>query len=139
MNENGWVPREMILGAEAVARVPAEFLVQSDDVANPPMFFYLIEKFLDNSNVSQHTGSGRCNDLFSVYGPTCKSHKAFVSEAEEVVHLAADIPSGTAERHDAVAGTQLHDESGAESKNSAKWFGRLPTGIASKQRGVALP
>lgn len=52
MNSNGWIPREMILGAEAEAKVPAEFLVQSEDVANPPMFFYLIEKFLDNSNVS---------------------------------------------------------------------------------------
>ncbi|KAH7729303.1 mannosyl oligosaccharide glucosidase [Aphelenchoides avenae] len=57
MNSNGWIPREMILGAEAEAKVPAEFLVQSDDVANPPMFFYLIEKFLDNSNfMVQHAG-----------------------------------------------------------------------------------
>lgn len=58
MNIEGWIPREMILGAEAEAKVPAEFLVQSglfrsyysifsvllDLVANPPVFFYLMDK-----------------------------------------------------------------------------------------------
>lgn len=51
MNYEGWIPREMILDKEARARVPAEFLVQSDAIANPPMFFYLIEKFLNDSEV----------------------------------------------------------------------------------------
>ncbi|CAD5226415.1 unnamed protein product [Bursaphelenchus xylophilus] len=55
MNSEGWIPREMILGAEAETKVPAEFLVQSDDVANPPVFFYLLEKFVHNSKlISQY-------------------------------------------------------------------------------------
>lgn len=48
MNIDGWIPREMILGEEAQAKVPDEFLVQSTSVANPPMFFYVLEKFVRN-------------------------------------------------------------------------------------------
>ncbi|KAL3110186.1 hypothetical protein niasHT_015789 [Heterodera trifolii] len=51
MNFDGWMPREMILGSEAQAKVPSEFLVQSPSVANPPMFFLVLEKFLRDSAV----------------------------------------------------------------------------------------
>ncbi|TKR76002.1 hypothetical protein L596_017213 [Steinernema carpocapsae] len=50
MNIDGWIPREMILGSEAELRVPAEFVVQRDSVANPPMFFYLMNNFLDDAD-----------------------------------------------------------------------------------------
>lgn len=53
MNIEGWIPREMILGREAEAKVPAEFLVQSDHVANPPVFFYLMDKFTQHPEVNQ--------------------------------------------------------------------------------------
>ena len=39
LNSQGWVPREQILGAEARARVPPEFVVQHPSHANPPSLF----------------------------------------------------------------------------------------------------
>ncbi|CAL8078332.1 unnamed protein product [Orchesella dallaii] len=51
MNTEGWIPREQILGEEALSRVPEEFVVQRNDVANPPTLIMalldLIERHRD--------------------------------------------------------------------------------------------
>ncbi|XP_046386309.1 mannosyl-oligosaccharide glucosidase [Ischnura elegans] len=48
MNVMGWIPREQILGSEALAKVPEEFVVQNSAVANPPTFFLTIQYILSN-------------------------------------------------------------------------------------------
>ena len=43
MNIEGWIPREQILGDEARTKVPAEFVVQHNQKANPPALFLPIK------------------------------------------------------------------------------------------------
>ncbi|VDK35135.1 unnamed protein product [Taenia asiatica] len=47
LNMEGWIPREQILGWEARANVPPEFVIQSTTTANPPALVLAIEDMLD--------------------------------------------------------------------------------------------
>lgn len=46
MDEDGWIPREMILGEEARSKVPEEFQVQYPHFANPPTLFFVIDTYI---------------------------------------------------------------------------------------------
>ncbi|XP_060809205.1 mannosyl-oligosaccharide glucosidase isoform X3 [Amyelois transitella] len=46
INVEGWIPREQILGAEALARVPKEFVVQNNAAANPPMLLLQLARLV---------------------------------------------------------------------------------------------
>ncbi|CAG9574147.1 unnamed protein product [Danaus chrysippus] len=46
INVEGWIPREQILGAEALARVPKEFVVQHNSAANPPMLLLSLARLV---------------------------------------------------------------------------------------------
>ncbi|CAO3659074.1 unnamed protein product [Umbelopsis vinacea] len=47
IDENGWVAREQILGAEARSKVPTEFQTQFPHYANPPTLLLAVQKFVD--------------------------------------------------------------------------------------------
>lgn len=47
MNIEGWIPREQILGLEALAKVPEEFVTQRNSNANPPTFFLALKRILN--------------------------------------------------------------------------------------------
>uniref|UniRef100_A0A6N2N7T6 Mannosyl-oligosaccharide glucosidase n=1 Tax=Salix viminalis TaxID=40686 RepID=A0A6N2N7T6_SALVM len=42
MNMDGWIPREQILGSEALSKVPEEFVAQYPSNGNPPTLFLVI-------------------------------------------------------------------------------------------------
>jgi mannosyl-oligosaccharide glucosidase len=48
INIEGWIPREQILGVEALARVPEQFVIQHNTNGNPPTFFLTLKHMLDN-------------------------------------------------------------------------------------------
>ncbi|KAM9329267.1 mannosyl-oligosaccharide glucosidase [Gastrophryne carolinensis] len=52
MNADGWIPREQILGPEARSKVPAEFVVQFDENANPPTLFLALHQLLAGEGVA---------------------------------------------------------------------------------------
>lgn len=47
MDEDGWIAREQILGAEARSKVPREFQTQYPHYANPPTLFLVIDSFVE--------------------------------------------------------------------------------------------
>lgn len=57
LNIEGWIPREQILGVEALAKVPDEFVTQRNSNANPPTFFILLRRLLKKTGLGV-TGEG---------------------------------------------------------------------------------
>jgi mannosyl-oligosaccharide glucosidase len=61
MNAEGWIPREQILGSEARARVPSQFVVQHNEVANPPAMFFPLRRLV---NAFSHDTDARAKAVF---------------------------------------------------------------------------
>lgn len=47
VDDDGWIAREQILGAEARSKVPKDFHVQYPHIANPPTLFWIVSRFVD--------------------------------------------------------------------------------------------
>ncbi|KAF5746454.1 mannosyl-oligosaccharide glucosidase GCS1 [Tripterygium wilfordii] len=55
MNIDGWIPREQILGAEALSKVPEEFVVQHPTNGNPPTLFLVLHELVDGLKKNKFT------------------------------------------------------------------------------------
>lgn len=66
MNVEGWIPREQILGVEALAKVPEEFVTQRNTNANPPTFFLTL-KLIITKYSHLLTTNGRLTTLERIY------------------------------------------------------------------------
>ncbi|XP_054634277.1 mannosyl-oligosaccharide glucosidase [Dunckerocampus dactyliophorus] len=59
MNVEGWIPREQILGDEAHSKVPAEFVVQRNENANPPTLFLALQKLIEQFSLNPASGESQ--------------------------------------------------------------------------------
>ncbi|KAK3672843.1 Processing alpha glucosidase I [Recurvomyces mirabilis] len=59
MDEEGWIAREQILGAEARSKVPQEFQVQYPHYANPPTLFMTIQALIDHAQETSKDDSAK--------------------------------------------------------------------------------
>lgn len=50
MNIEGWIPREVIFGDEAKAKVPTEFWIQNNQFANPPTLYLPLSQVIHRVN-----------------------------------------------------------------------------------------
>lgn len=57
-DEDGWIPREVILGPEARSKVPEEFQVQYPHYANPPTLYVVLNRLLDKVESGDASGLG---------------------------------------------------------------------------------
>ncbi|XP_064602223.1 mannosyl-oligosaccharide glucosidase-like isoform X2 [Liolophura sinensis] len=71
LNVEGWIPREQILGDEARAKVPAEFVVQRNENANPPTLFLPLQKIVNMLIRSNQLG--RYNSFLEPLFPRLKA------------------------------------------------------------------
>jgi mannosyl-oligosaccharide glucosidase len=47
MDDDGWIAREQVMGAEAESATPGDFVTQLPHIANPPTLFKVIAKYID--------------------------------------------------------------------------------------------
>ncbi|XP_052204412.1 mannosyl-oligosaccharide glucosidase GCS1-like isoform X2 [Diospyros lotus] len=59
MNIDGWIPREQILGAEALSKVPEEFVVQHPTNGNPPTLFLVLRDLVCATKRNKFTATER--------------------------------------------------------------------------------
>ncbi|KAL6519587.1 hypothetical protein OROHE_017407 [Orobanche hederae] len=57
INADGWIPREQILGTEALSKVPAEFVLQHPTNGNPPTLFLVLKDLVCGIKKSKFTAS----------------------------------------------------------------------------------
>ncbi|XP_022776307.1 mannosyl-oligosaccharide glucosidase GCS1-like isoform X1 [Durio zibethinus] len=55
MNIDGWIPREQILGAEALSKVPAEFVLQHSSNGNPPTLILVLRDLVNGIKKNKFT------------------------------------------------------------------------------------
>ena len=111
MDEDGWIPREQILGEEARSKVPPEFQVQYPHYANPPTLFLVIEGIVDkiSSKDLPQAAKDKYTAMLSSLYPLLKRNYQWYRKTQR-----GELKSYDRE---------------ATSKEAYRWRGRTPTHI----------
>ena len=127
MDEDGWIGREQILGAEARSKVPQEFQVQYPHYANPPTLFLIFETLIDKIDAKSSQIPDPSDPFDSIRNNHLRHPKLAISYLRELYPLlkrhyfwyrktqAGDIKS--------------YDRDAFSTKEAYRWRGRTPEHI----------
>ncbi|KAG9252324.1 glycoside hydrolase [Emericellopsis atlantica] len=126
MDNNGWIPREQILGEEARSKVPAEFQVQYPHYANPPTLFLIIESFMDRLRAANatHTASGSSDDPRTAHLNNPEVGEEFLRKMYPLLRRQYDWFRKTQRGE-----IKMYDREAYSSKEAYRWRGRTETHI----------
>jgi mannosyl-oligosaccharide glucosidase len=128
MDDDGWIPREQILGHEARSKVPEEFQVQYPHYANPPTLFLVIEKFTEQllkANASSTIESERlAGDLHTAHLDNPELGEAFLKKLYPLLRRQYDWFRKTQRGE-----IKAYDREAYSTKEAYRWRGRTVTHI----------
>ena len=110
MDDDGWIPREQILGPEARSKVPAEFQVQYPHYANPPTLFLTLEHVLDKLPTLPSADRAAQTVTLATLYPLFKRNYAWYRRTQR-----GDI--------------REYDRDARHTREAYRWRGRTPTHI----------
>lgn len=127
MDEDGWIPREQILGEEARSKVPEEFQIQYPHYANPPTLFLIIESFMDRLQKSNALGTEKLSsggDLHTAHLDNPELGEDFIRKIYPLLHRQYDWFRKTQRGE-----IKAYDREAFSTKEAYRWRGRTETHI----------
>jgi mannosyl-oligosaccharide glucosidase len=128
MDDDGWIPREQILGDEARSKVPAEFQIQYPHYANPPTLFLIIESFMERlrkSNAAAGTErSSNGGDLRTAHLDNPELGEEYIRKIYPLLRRQYDWFRKTQKGE-----VREYDREAFSAKEAYRWRGRTETHI----------
>jgi mannosyl-oligosaccharide glucosidase len=121
MDDDGWIGREQILGAEARSKVPPEFQTQYPHYANPPTLFFILNSLLERI--------GAVNGTTPKHDERVLKTSIYEKSPEVAVHYLADLYPKLKQHYYWFRKTQFgdlksYDRDAFSSKEAYRWRGR---------------
>ncbi|XMA12151.1 hypothetical protein WAI453_004942 [Rhynchosporium graminicola] len=131
MDDDGWIGREQILGAEARSKVPAEFQVQYPHYANPPTLFFIIDNFITKINVMNGSGPD-AKKIKESLGE--KPNSVYLQDIDLALHYLRELYPKLRKHYFWYRKTQAgdlksYDRDAFSTKEGYRWRGRTPQHI----------
>lgn len=129
IDDDGWIGREQILGAEARSKVPAEFQVQYPHYANPPTLFFIIDSFIAKIGALNGTAPAVAKETLGAR-PT----SVYLQDKQLALNLLKDLYPKLKKHYYWFRRTQSgdlksYDRDAFSSKEAYRWRGRTPIHI----------
>ncbi|CAG9954091.1 unnamed protein product [Clonostachys rosea f. rosea IK726] len=126
IDDEGWIPREQILGPEARSKVPEEFQVQYPHYANPPTLFLAIEDFMERLQQANGTPNEAkdAHDIHTAHLDNAKLGEQYLHEIYPLLRRQYDWFRKT-QRGD----IKTYDREAYSTKEAYRWRGRTETHV----------